>query len=466
MNYNLIQNNNDISIQVEKEYDLIIRKNNADITICKRKNNSCYCDINNANYSYSLNGQISAVDVNHSLANIRHIGFEITDSCNLDCVYCIYGKFYHNHDVRSNKKIDPKKAKLLIDYLVDKLDSSANISPKNEVFISFYGGEPLLNMKFIKDIVDYTQKIQNSHVLFKYMITTNAIYLKKHLDFIIKYSFIVTVSLDGSEKNDAYRNFQNGNPSFKIVYDTLKYIQKYHYDYFDSCLQINSVIHNLNNQQEIFSFIYHEFGKIPNFSMLNYTGVRSSMINDFNIMAHPKLEKMDNNINEEMNKILDLESNDIKKLQSFVFHYSGNVYENYNDLLINKGGVEHLPTSTCLPFSRRIFMTVNNKILPCERIGHEFALGEIENSRVNIDLENIAFKYNNYYNSIKSLCANCFYKMHCLMCMFDISNIGENPICERMADKQKFKEYLNDSMRILAKRSELYKRIMNEIILV
>lgn len=466
INYKLSQENNDTSIQIEKNYDLHICKNDINFTIQKKKIRSNLENANNIDTSYSLNGHISATDVNYSLANIKHIGFEITDSCNLNCTYCIYGKFYENHDVRTNKKMDTNKAKLLIDYLIKKIESPENTSQNNEVFISFYGGEPLLNIEFIKDIVDYTQKLQSQHVTFKYMMTTNAVYLKKHLNFILKFNFIITVSLDGSEKNDAYRNFANGSPSFKIIYDTLKYIKKHHCNYFNNCLQINSVIHNLNNQQEVFSFIYHEFGKIPNFSIINRTGVKSSMNKDFDIMIQPKANTTDKELNEEMDKILDLESNDIKKLQSYIFHYSGNIYENYNDLLTNKKDVEHMPTSTCLPFSRRIFMTVNNKILPCERIGHEFALGEIKESKIDINSENIALSYNNYYNSIRNSCMECFYKRHCLMCMFDIPQIGNNPLCQQMANKQKFKEYISENIEILTKKPYLYNRIMNEIILV
>lgn len=35
-------------------------------------------------------------------------------------------------------------------------------------------------------------------------------------------------------------------------------------------------------------------------------------------------------------------------------------------------------------------MTVNNKIFPCERIGHQYALGKVESNRVIIDCEDIA----------------------------------------------------------------------------
>ena len=222
----------------------------------------------------------------------------------------------------------------------------------------------------------------------------------------------------------------------------------------------------MNNQQEIFSFIYHEFGKVPHFSTINRTGVKSSMRKDFNNLVQPKPIDEKNGLTKEMNEVLDLGSDEANMLQAFIFHYSGNVYESYNDLLIKSSEVEHLPTSTCMPFSRRIFMTVNNKILPCERIGHQYALGEIKGNEVVINCEDIAKKYNAYYDSLRNLCSHCFYKRHCILCMFDIENLGEKPICKQMADSQKFDDYLRQCIKKMEDQPLLYKRIMEEVILV
>lgn len=35
-----------------------------------------------------------------------------------------------------------------------------------------------------------------------------------------------------------------------------------------------------------------------------------------------------------------------------------------------------IPTGTCIPLVKRMFVTVTGKILPCERIGQQFALGK------------------------------------------------------------------------------------------
>ena len=61
--------------------------------------------------------KIKEEDVIISLANTRQITFEVTDVCNLNCVYCAYGKFYNNYDIRSNKKMDIRLAYSMLKYM-------------------------------------------------------------------------------------------------------------------------------------------------------------------------------------------------------------------------------------------------------------------------------------------------------------------------------------------------------------
>lgn len=466
IHYYLSSSNKDSFIQIAKDYVLRIKKSNKRFLIAKEEKSIDSKKENLLDFSYSLSGHITSNDVYTQLANIKHIGFEVTDSCNLECTYCIYGKFYSNHDNRTNKKIDVRKAKLLIDFLVEKLNSPANISPVNDVFISFYGGEPLLNMDFIKEIVSYTQQIHNHHIRIKYMMTTNAVYLKKYFSFLFEYNFIITISLDGTKENDLYRKLLNGKSSFEIVYENIKYIQRNYSDYFKNNIMFNSVIHNLNNKHDVFSFFYHEFEKIPRFSSMNPTGVKAGLEKDFDNLIRPKPSVKDEKLDLSMLQVLDLKSDRLSQLQDFIFYYSGNIFDNYNELLVRREGIEHLPTATCIPFSKRIFMTVNNKIYPCERIGHQFVLGEVTDKEVKIDCEYIAEKYNTYYDSVRKQCVGCYHKRYCTQCMFDIRGLGGNPICDQIGNKQTFNEYIQINMKILSGKPELYKRIMEEIIII
>lgn len=453
-------------VHVEKDYKLWIKKLDGKILITREKKKTYSVKEVRLDLSYSLSGYLTADDVKTQLANIKHIGFEVTDVCNLECSYCVYGEFYNDYDTRTCKQIDLRKAKLLLDFLVGELNSSANYSQKNEVLISFYGGEPLLNIEFIKEIVGYTQQMQNSHIAFNYMMTTNAIYLKKYIDFLIRYDFDITVSLDGSKENNAYRKFHNGNSSFDLVYQNIKYIQVNYPDFFERKIRFNTVLHNLNNIPEVFSFFQQEFGKIPRFSDVNPAGVKPELKKAFEELIHEKAYICDETLEAEMKRVLDLNFVPLRQLQNFIFHYTGNTYDDYNTLLVKKNKVSHLPTATCIPFSKRIFMTVNNKILPCEKIGHQYSLGAVTEDGVKINCECIAKKYNSYYDSLRKQCNNCFFKMNCVQCMFDIQNLEKKPVCNKMGNIEMLHEYLQRNMKILYENPRLYKRIMDEIIIM
>jgi uncharacterized protein len=92
------------------------------------------------------------------------------------------------------------------------------------------------------------------------------------------------------------------------------------------------------------------------------------------------------NVNESISKAADCEelesemfikSPNISELANFFHHYSGNVFDGYNDLFVNRTTQQSPPTGTCTPFFKKMFVTVNGKILSCEKINHEFAWGQV-----------------------------------------------------------------------------------------
>ena len=450
-------------IRLKKDYQLRLDRNSNNLSIIK-KNQLFKTDEKSNKVEYCPERYLKGDDIFFQLANIRHVGFEVTDSCNLNCVYCIYGKFYENHDLRTNKKIDISQAKKLIDYLFGLLTSSANMAVDNEVIVSFYGGEPLLNINFIEEMVSYTKSLNRSHVHFKYMMTTNAVYLKKYINFLSANEFKILISLDGSRENDGYRIFQNGESSFDIVYQNLKYVQKNFPEYFSENISFNSVLHSLNNISDVYSFIYNEFGKVPNISSVNNVGVRPEMKDKFDKMSNVRVEKIDAKLKDEIKNALGLKYPEFSKLQDFLFVYSGNTFSNYNYLLKDREKVRIVPTATCVPFSRRIFMTVNNKILPCERIGQQFYLGRVTNDGVCIDCEKIAEKYNKYYWSLKNQCDQCYKKEGCSKCMFHIPDLEENPKCTDFMNENEFLDELKDHLNKILEDSSIYRRMLTEVL--
>ena len=465
MNTKYIYNQKEKCVQIERTYQLNLNITKDRKTIIIQKERLTSSQESESHFTHDTHFKLTGADVDKQLSNVKHKGFEVTDGCNLACTYCAYGKYYNDYDIRRNEKIDFKKATLFLDFLLDKLHSPSNENKVNEIYISFYGGEPLLNFEFIEKMVLYTQHQQTSSLVFHYMMTTNAILLKKHISFLVAHDFRLTISLDGSSINEGYRKFSNGKPSFDLVFNNVKYAQKAYPDYFTKRVNFNSVMHNLNSVQDVFSFIYEEFGKIPNFSNLNPTGIKPSYQQEFDEMSKTNWLDIDPKVEKSIREVLGLEYGEYKRLQKFILNYCGNLYDNYNYLLVRDTCAEKLPTGTCFPFSRRIFMTVNNKIFPCERIGHQYFLGLVTNEGVQIDCEYIAHKYNTYYNKLNNQCSRCYFRQHCSQCMFSIEDLDTNPVCNQIADQQKFERYMQANMSLLREQPFLYNRMMKEIII-
>jgi uncharacterized protein len=124
-----------------------------------------------------------------------------------------------------------------------------------------------------------------------------------------------------------------------------------------------------------------------------------------------------------------------------------------------------ISTGTCIPFSKKVFITANGKILPCERIGNQFSLGFIDNENVNINYEEIADKYNRYYSKIDKLCAKCYNSKFCIQCIFNLEDIEKEKCgCNGFMNHEKFEAFENSQMHFLARHPEAYARIMNNVI--
>ena len=120
---------------------------------------------------------ITSEDVARSLSNGPQLTFETTDVCNLKCEYCGYGKSYSDYDERKSTRLSPQRAKVLLDYLSSLWRSELNVSHNQNIYISFYGGEPLMNVSFTKEIISYVEELDYPSRSFTFDMVTNGILL-------------------------------------------------------------------------------------------------------------------------------------------------------------------------------------------------------------------------------------------------------------------------------------------------
>lgn len=403
--------------------------------------------------------------IRHTLANLPLLTFEVTDACNLKCKYCGYGEFYNDYDERKDQNLPFEYARQLLDYLNDYWNSNRNISSDRNVYIGFYGGEPLLNMPFVNTVVDYVEKMPVHHRHFSFSMTTNAIMLDKYMDFLAEKRFNLLVSLDGNAFNDSYRVDKAGNPSFDRVVRNVNLLRKRHPDYFRLHVNFNSVLHNRNSVQDIHDFFKREYDKIPSIGELNNMGIREDKRELFNMTYRNQMESLlQSEHYEEIDKERFISSPTYQSVCTFLHQYCDFVYRDYNELLYGKPEENRWITGTCMPFGKKIFVTVNGKILPCERIGQQFALGTVNENGVVLDFDEIAGKYNDYFAKLESQCNRCFNRKSCVQCIFNLEDLDNHPVCHGCMNHSDFESYKAQNMAFIAANPEAYYRLMEEVI--
>jgi len=404
--------------------------------------------------------------VRENIINTKQIVFEATDSCNLNCTYCALGELYEGYDERTGKRINTHNAIQLLKYIFD-------IKPKNKsnkLYISFYGGEALLNMPFIRRIVEVANLLNAKKGFeLEYSVTTNATLIQKYIDFLAANKFRLLVSLDGNEENHNYRVFRkNKKNSFQKIIKNLDMIQRDYPEYFSTHINFNAVLHNRNSVKEIYEFIYTRYHKIPRIAELNKRDIRSNNKNMLERMFHSKLES-EAEYQQEESDLLRITHSELllyKELIDFLKYFSINYYvSNVNALLhiVEK----QLPTNTCTPFSRKIFITNRNKLLPCEKINYKYFLGKV-NENVEIDITDITRQYNFYYEHFKKVCQSCFAYRFCGVCLFQMNNIDkanrEEFVCEYFQDQKTFQNKLHRVLSFLEKYPNDFSEILENVI--
>jgi uncharacterized protein len=406
------------------------------------------------NSSNTLNKRYTGEDVKKNLSMTHQISFEVTDRCNLRCEYCIYGKYYSNHDIQKGINFDIKAAKNILDYLANLWNSVLNDSTKKINWIGFYGGEPLLNIKFISEIVDYSKTLALKSTSIRYTMTTNGLLLDKNMDFLVKNNFSLVISLDGgTESSNYYRKLPNNIPAFNKVYENILKLQKCYPDYFKNNVDFSSILHNRNySYTSVKKYFKKTFNKEPNIAPLTIASITNEYKNDFLQMYRNSISKIiekDEVINELPYGYLSP-----AKVSNFVEQYSTKLYEDYIELIDIEYANGYVPTGTCPPFSRKIFVTADGKIFPCEKIGEQYLLGTYNSSNINLDFDEIAEKYNYLFDNIIKDCKDCYLSYSCNKCVFRAEISIKTPRCKQRVDKNQFIQLLTRNVNYIEKQNK------------
>ena len=406
-------------------------------------------DIDETNF---INGTISAQIVEKQVASIDNILFQVTGNCNLQCRYCCYGDMYTDKVEKQN--MSQETVEIVLNYLLSYWTSNKNLSYGHTIQIGFYGGEPLVNFPLIEKIIHICENIKKkTGLIFAYSMTTNAVLLHKYKRFIVEHNFSLLISLDGNETHNMLRVKADGSPSFKTVFNNIKELQQEYQDYFQKKVEFNSVLNKYSSANEVHTFIFNEFGKIPLIETISQTELNDNKREDFQELVNSYQESR-----EMMNQRQD-RSPMFKEIGFFFYYQLDNAYKHYCEVLY--GSVKQkkqIPTGTCLPFFKKIFITADNRLLTCERISLQHVLGTVD-KEVHLDFEKIACKYNGFYEKMRLQCKDCYLIENCGECFLQFPMKDGVPVCRVKMDEISYRSYLSKLFGVLEENPTFFEQI-------
>ncbi|MBN1903309.1 SPASM domain-containing protein [Candidatus Sumerlaeota bacterium] len=135
------------------------------------------------------------------------IDIDVTDDCNLRCVYCFKGP-------KTPRYIEMNTARAAVDWVIRASRSN------NEISINFMGGEPLLSWPLIRDLVPWARR--RAHSFGKrvgFSMTVNLTLMNEEIrEYVDQNGFGVLMSIDGCpELHDKQRVAIKPEHKFKTV---------------------------------------------------------------------------------------------------------------------------------------------------------------------------------------------------------------------------------------------------------
>jgi len=142
---------------------------------------------------------------------VKALCLHISHSCNLNCAYCFASQGKYNGERALMSFEVGKKA---LDFLLENSGTRRNLE------VDFFGGEPLMNMQVVKQLVSYAREQEKIYdKVFRFTLTTNGVLLNDEtMDYLNQEMNNVVLSLDGRrEVNDRLRRTYTDEGSYDII---------------------------------------------------------------------------------------------------------------------------------------------------------------------------------------------------------------------------------------------------------
>ena len=332
-----------------------------------------------------------------------------TERCNLRCKYCTYSGAYYYERHHSTEDMSWETAKKAIDYFYSHTQSS------EKVYMSFFGGEPLLNFDLVKRSVEYATGFANWPPIVFHLDTNGTILSDETSGFLIENDVILQVSIDGPfEIHDRYRVFGNGGGTFHLVHKNLERIRKMDRDYYESRVSFAATLAPPCELLETYRFFSSDDLVAKNNLNINFVDTYDT---DFFRMLHDRVRR--SRLSEHLGALRK------EYLEVTVGSNSGPAHQFLKGLFerplvrihrraLNPMGAHCPPNGICVPGVRRLFVDVAGRFYPCEKVGQAFCIGHVDTG---IEYSKVRSLLEQYIRGSTQDCTSCWAVRLCSLCL-------------------------------------------------
>lgn len=373
---------------------------------------------------------------------VGQLTLQVTQQCNLRCSYCAYSGVYEGNRVHSNKRMDFSTAKKAIDYFVK------NSKEKNEIHLSFYGGEPLLEFDLIKQCIAYIKLIVQGKKITFGMTTNGTLLTDEVVTFLKENNINITISLDGSkDEHDINRKFKSGEGSFDVIMTNVKRIIEQYPEYGKS-IHFNTVINPQSNLGCVLEYFDSN-------TLLSDNYIMFSQVEPNGYMGSLKYEEKFYLLRkyEYLKFILMMIGKLDEKYVSKLVISSKEQYKRYYQRLkrheVTTRKAHH--GGPCIPGTRRLFVSVDGNFYPCEKVSETnnfFCMGSVDKGHNIEKMKSIL----NIGKITEEECKECWNLVNCTICSGQVE-IKEH-ICD-ICKEDKMKQCASEKARVISDMYEL-----------
>ncbi len=338
----------------------------------------------------------------------------VTHECNIRCKYCAYSGEYDNNRQHANVNMNFETAKKAILMYFGYVRKIKTRKPLFVPDVSFYGGEPLINFKLIKQIVNFIKEIYEGEV--HYNITTNACMLDdSKVKFFAENKVLLSISLNGyAEEHDRLRVYANGKGTYSYAMGAIRRLSEMAPEYYRKYCHIVGVYDTGTNLEKVEE--YFEKEELLKDKLLLYVPVMDYGTNWYNQYNQFDRERFQMQLEKLKQKYIENIKNGKKESQ-----LQRNIFSRRNILIVNRplncslkdvtGGL--LPNvGACIP-GHKLAIDPYGVIHACEKINDKMPFGTVDKG---VDYEKIAEILNKYNATLAPLCINCPISRFCPHC--------------------------------------------------